>query len=157
MESEHIDFDSMDIDATVVKAGLATSRSRGKATRSAPEAKGSESVARLLKSVLQQTSGLNNLMSHTTRTNIEICDSLFFLVDKIVNIEVQMSVLHDGNEDLKNKMATLRKRIKDLESALERLSTPQSYSAVASAGFPPRPQPANNTTTNTTNNTGNKK
>jgi hypothetical protein len=53
LNSEHIDFDSMDIDAAVVKAGLATRRStRGKATRSAPEAKGLESVARLLKTVL---------------------------------------------------------------------------------------------------------
>jgi hypothetical protein len=57
----------MDIDANVVKAELATRGStRGKATRSAPEAKGSESVASLLKSVLQQTSGLSNFMSRTT-------------------------------------------------------------------------------------------
>jgi hypothetical protein len=70
LDSEHIDFDSMDIDAAVVKAELATRRStRGKATRSAPEAKGSESVARLLKTVLQQTAGLNNFMSQTTKTN----------------------------------------------------------------------------------------
>jgi hypothetical protein len=73
IESENIDFDSMDIDANVVKAELATRRStRGKATHSAPEAKGSESVASLLKSVLQQTSGLSDFMSRTTRTNIEI-------------------------------------------------------------------------------------
>jgi hypothetical protein len=53
----------MDIDATVVKAELAIRRStRGKATRSAPRAKGSESVARLLKSVVQQTSELSNFM-----------------------------------------------------------------------------------------------
>jgi hypothetical protein len=115
IESENFDFDSMDIDASVVKAELAARRStRGKATRSAPEAKGSESVARLLKSVLQQTSGLSNFMSHTTRTNIEISDSLSFLVDKIANIGIQMSVLCGENEDLKNKMAILNKRIKDL-------------------------------------------
>jgi hypothetical protein len=66
IESENIDFDSMDIDANVVKAELATHRStRGKATRSAPEAKGSEGIASLLKSVLQQTAGLSNFMSCT--------------------------------------------------------------------------------------------
>jgi hypothetical protein len=94
IESENIDFDSMDIDASVVKAELATPcPARGKAMRSAPEAKGSESVTRLLKSVLQQTSGLSNFMSHTPRTNIEISDSLSSLVDKIANIEIQMSVV----------------------------------------------------------------
>jgi hypothetical protein len=155
IESENFDFDSMDIDASVVKAELVTHRStRGKATRSAPEAKGSESVARLLKSVLQQKSGLSNFMSHT---NIEICDSLSSLVNKIANIEIQMSVLHDKNEDLKNKMAILNKRIKDLESAPAKPSTPRSYSAVAGAGLPPRPQPTITTTTNTTTNSGKKK
>jgi hypothetical protein len=121
LDSDHIDFDSMDIDVTVAKAGLATRRStRGKATRSVPEAKGSECVARLLKTVLQQTAGLNNLMSHTTKPNIEISDSLSSLVDKIANIEIQMCVLRDENEDLKIKMATLNKRIKDLESSPEK-------------------------------------
>jgi hypothetical protein len=77
IESENFDFDSMDIDASVVNAELATRQStRGKAMRSAPEAKGSESVARPLKFVLQQISGLSNFMSHTTKTNIEISDSL---------------------------------------------------------------------------------
>jgi hypothetical protein len=104
IESENIDFDSMGIDANVVKAELATRRStRGKAMRSAPEAKGSESVASLLKSVLQQTFGLSNSMSRAARTNIEIHDSLSFLVDKIANIDIQMSVLRGENEDLKIK------------------------------------------------------
>jgi hypothetical protein len=151
-------FDSMDIDASVVKAELATRCStRGKTTCSAPEAKGLESVARLLKSVLQQTSRLSNFMSHTTRTNIEINGSLSSLVDKIVNIEIQMSVLRDENEDLKNKMAILNKRIKDLESAPAKPSTPRPYSAVAGAGLPPRPQPTITATTNTTANSGSKK
>jgi hypothetical protein len=58
IESENFDFDRMEIDANIVKAELATPHStRGKATRSAPEAKGSESVASLLQSVLQQTAG----------------------------------------------------------------------------------------------------
>jgi chromosome segregation ATPase len=132
----------MDIDASVVKAELATRHStRGKATRSAPEAKGLESVARLLKSVLQQTSGLRNFMSHTARTNIEISDSLSSLVDKIANIEIKMSVLRGENEDLKNKMAILNKRIKDLESVPAKPSTPRSYSAVAGAGLPHDPNP----------------
>jgi hypothetical protein len=46
-------------------------------------------------------------MSHTTRTTIEICDSLSSLVDKIANIEIQMFVLCGENEDLKNQMAIL--------------------------------------------------
>jgi hypothetical protein len=96
-------------------------------------------------------------MSHTTRTNIEICDSLSSLVDKIANIEIQMSVLHSENEDLKNKMANLNKRIKDLESAPAKPSTPRPYSAVAGASLPPRPQPTITTTTNTATNSGNKK
>jgi hypothetical protein len=96
LDSEHIDFDSMDIDAGVVKTGLATRRStRGKAIRSAPKAKGSESVARLLKTVLQQTAGLNNFMFQTTKTNSEISDSLSSLINKIASIEIQMSVLRD--------------------------------------------------------------
>jgi hypothetical protein len=157
IESGNIDFDSMDIDANVVKAELATRRStRGKATRSEPEAKGPESVASLLKSVLQQTAGLSNFMSRTAKTNIEIHDSLSSLVDKIANIEIQMSVLRGENEDLKNKMAILNKRIKDLESAPAKPSTPRSYSAVAGAGLPPRPQPTI-TATNTKTNSGIKK
>jgi hypothetical protein len=53
LDSEYIDFRSMDIDANVAKAGPMTRRStQGKATHSASEAKGSESVARLLKTVL---------------------------------------------------------------------------------------------------------
>jgi hypothetical protein len=131
---------------------------RGKATRSAPEAKGSESVASLLKSVLQQTSGLSNFMSRTVRTNIEIHDSFSSLVDKIANIEIQMSVLHGENEDLKNKMDILNKRIEDLESAPAKPSTPRSYSAVAGAGLPLLPQPTITiTTSNTVTNSGNKK
>jgi hypothetical protein len=39
------------------------------------------------------------------------------LVDKIANIEIQMSVLRDENECLKNKMAILNKLIKDLGGA----------------------------------------
>jgi hypothetical protein len=64
--------------------------------------------------------------------------------------------LRGENEDLKNKMAILNKRIKDLESAPAKPSTPRSYSAVAGAGLPPRPQPTI-TTTNTITNSGNKK
>jgi hypothetical protein len=134
IESENIDFDSIDIDANVVKAGLATRHStRGKATRSVPE-----SVASLLKSVLQQTSGLSNFMSHTTKTNIEIHDSLSSLVEKIANIEIRMSVLRGKNEDLKNKMAILNTQIKDLESAPAKPSTPQLLPVLA---FPHDPNP----------------
>jgi predicted nuclease with TOPRIM domain len=120
LDSEHIDFDSMGIDAIVVKAGLATVRSiSGKTICSAPENKGSESVTRLLNTMLQQTAMLNNFMSQTTKTNSEISDSLSSLVNKIANFEIQMSVLCDKNEDLKIKMVTLNKRVKDLESSLE--------------------------------------
>jgi hypothetical protein len=53
IKSENIDFDTVNIDASVVKAKLGTHCStRGKATYSAPEVKGLESVARLLKSVI---------------------------------------------------------------------------------------------------------
>jgi hypothetical protein len=58
---------------------------------------------------------------------------------------------------MKNKMAILNKRIKDLESTPAKPSPPRSYSAVAGAGLPPHPQPTINTTTNTTTNSGNKK
>jgi hypothetical protein len=95
-------------------------------------------------------------MSHTTKTNIKIHDSLSSLVAKIANIEIQMSVLHGKNEDLKYKMAILNKRIKDLESAPAKPSTPRSCSAVAGAGLPPRPQPTI-TATNTKTNSGIKK
>jgi hypothetical protein len=70
-------------------------------------------------------------MPHTTRTNIEISDSFSSLTEKIANIEIQMPVFRDENEDLKNTMAILHRRIKDLESASAKLSTPWSYSAVA--------------------------
>jgi hypothetical protein len=107
IKSENIDFDSMDIDVNVVKAKLAIrSSTRGKAMRSAPEAKGSESVARLLKFVLQQTSRLSNFMSHITRTNIEISDPLSSLAVKIVKIEIQMS--GDEIKDLKNGLRIWR-------------------------------------------------
>jgi hypothetical protein len=61
------------------------------------------------------------------------------LVDKIANIEIQMSVLRDENEDLKIKMAALNKRIKDLHNAPKKPRTPLTYSAVSGAGLPPRP------------------
>jgi hypothetical protein len=54
IEYENFDFDSVDIDATVVKAEPATCHStRRKGIDSAPEAKGLVSVAILLKSMLQ--------------------------------------------------------------------------------------------------------
>jgi hypothetical protein len=90
-------------------------------------------------------------MSQTTKTNSEISDSLSSLVNKIANIEIQMSVLRDENEDLKIKMAALNKRIKDLESSPEKPRTRLTYSAVAGAGLSPRPQPMNNSNTNTVN------
>jgi hypothetical protein len=137
LDSEHIDFDSMDIDAAVAKARLLTCYStRGKATCSAPEAKGSESTARLLKTVLQQTAGLNNCMSHTTRTNSEINDSLSSLVDKIASIESRC-LLRNENKESKIKMATLNKMIKNLESSPEKPIIPFTYSAIAGAGLPP--------------------
>jgi hypothetical protein len=53
IESENFDFDSMDSNATIMKAELATCCStKGKAMCSAPEAKDLESGARHLKSVL---------------------------------------------------------------------------------------------------------
>jgi hypothetical protein len=90
-------------------------------------------------------------MSHTTRTNSEISDSHSSSVDKIAEIEIQMSVLHDEIEDLKIKMAVLKKRIKDLVSSPEKPTTPLTYSAVAGAGLPLRPQLTNNSNTNTAN------
>jgi septal ring factor EnvC (AmiA/AmiB activator) len=90
-------------------------------------------------------------MSQTTKTNSEISDSLSSLVNKIANIEIQISVLRVENEGLKIKMAALNKRIKDLESSPEKLRTRLTYSAIASAGLPPRPQPMNNSNTNTVN------
>jgi hypothetical protein len=66
----------------------------------------------------------------TTKTNSEISDALSSLVNKIMNIEIQISVLY---EDLKIKIAVLNKRIKDLESSLEKPRTRLTYSGIAGA------------------------
>jgi hypothetical protein len=90
-------------------------------------------------------------MSQTTKTNSEISGALSSLVNKIANIEIQMFVLRDENEDLKIKMAAWNKRIKGLESSPEKPRTRLTYSAVAGAGLPPRPQPIDNANTHTAN------
>jgi hypothetical protein len=66
-------------------------------------------------------------------------------------------LLRGENEDLKNQMVILNKRIKYLESTPAKPSTPRSYLAVAGAGLPPSPHPTITTITNTTANSVNKK
>ena len=113
---------------------------------SGSEAKDSEEIPRYIKEIMEQLAELTTSGKTTSDMHKRIFKTLDDLVDKIANMQLQITDVKTENARMNDKFDALEKRIATLESKhTPQAMQPTTYSLAVSHNLPPKPVSGNNT------------